>query len=100
MFLLFPVHQLHLLSSAQPSSSSTFSSLEKSATRIVLDLGTSDDDVVIQPAAKCLKVEHVLPAVAAPKMKVLDGCASSSGGSYNDKLDDVVIVGNARASEE
>ena len=37
---------------------------------------------------KRLKVENVLPFVAAPQMPVLDGFASSSGGSYRDDFDD------------
>ena len=76
---------------AEPARSSTFSSLKKSTTRIVVDLDTSDDDIV-QPVPKRLKVDNQLPFVAAPQMPVLDGYASNSGGSFRDDFDDVASV--------
>ena len=85
------VHTRPLAEPAQPSRSSTFSLLKKSTTRIVVDLDTSDDDIV-QLVPKRLKVDHQLPFVAAPQMPVLDGYASSSGGSFRDDFDDVASV--------
>ena len=82
-----PVVHCPLAQPAQPARSTTFSSLTKSTTRIVVDLDSSDDDFV-QPVPKRLKVETAEPFVAAPHMPSLDGYASSSCGSFRDDFDD------------
>ena len=65
----------------------------------MVDLDASDDDIV-QPVPKRLKVDNQLPFVAAPQMPVLDGYASSSGGSFRDDFDDVASVASVTDSIE
>ena len=57
----------------------------------MLDLDASDDDVA-QLLSKRLKVENAIIFVAVPRLPVLDGYASNSGGAFRDDFDDAASV--------